>query len=102
MNANDVLSKAKHIIEGGRSKHGAENSFELIAKFWSVYLKSATKLPQDIDASNVAQMMVLLKIARSAFGEYNPDDFIDQAGYAAWASELKAEKGKNDEKNSKN
>jgi len=92
MNANEVLSRAKHIIEGGRSKHGAENSFGLIAKLWSSYLQEAVSLPINITPADVAQLMVLLKVARSVCGGFNPDNFVDQAGYSAWAAELEDDK----------
>ena len=88
MNASETLAAAGHIIEGRRSKHGAENSFSLIAKLWSSYLQEAMSLPGNITPTDVAQLMVLLKVARSVCGDYNPDNFVDQAGYSAWAADL--------------
>jgi len=35
-------------------------------------------------------MMILLKMARQMTGEYNPDDFVDMAGYAGCAGEIAA------------
>jgi len=51
----------------------------------------------DLDSSNpkvyvtpkdVAQMMVLLKIARNVHGQLKADDFVDQAGYTGLAAAL--------------
>ena len=42
-------------------------------------------------------MMVLLKTARTKTGAYNPDDFIDMAGYSVIAGELS--EGENDKNN---
>lgn len=40
-----------------------------------------------ITAKDVAAMMGLLKVARIATG-FNPDSFVDLAGYAACAGEI--------------
>lgn len=66
-----------------------ENNFKLIADLWSVY-KGET-----FTAEDVATMMILLKIARISAGKYKSDNYIDIAGYAACACELRfAEAGK--------
>lgn len=63
--------------------HGnPENTFALIANYWSVYLGTKI-LPSD-----VAIMMVLFKIARESQGKFNPDNFVDAAGYIGLAYEL--------------
>jgi hypothetical protein len=41
-----------------------------------------------IHGTDVAQMMVLLKVARAAIGKLKDDDFVDAAGYSALACEL--------------
>lgn len=53
-----------------------EDSFALIAKFWSDYLDI------NISSEDVAILMSLLKIARIKTGQFKPDNFIDLAGYA--------------------
>ena len=36
-----------------------------------------------LDAQDAANMMELFKVARRLTGVFNPDDFLDGAGYAA-------------------
>lgn len=90
MKPEEILKKASDIAEGKRSTHGAENSFDLIAKFWTAYLQGAASLPGSLTDVDVAQMMVLLKMARGAWGGHNLDNYTDQAGYSAWAGHLEA------------
>lgn len=82
----DVLDTAIGLCTGERAvTHGGkQEGFDLIAAYWSVYLQ------QVITGKDVAQMMVLLKLSRDAVGVYNPDDFVDQAGYTGIAGELAA------------
>ena len=86
MTKNDILDKAKTIINGERqgSYGQAEDSFSIIAKMWSAYLR------KDIDASDVANMMVLMKVARNANGVYKDDNWIDICGYAALGGEIQS------------
>ena len=90
MNPEDILKQASDIAQGKRSTHGAENSFDLIARLWSAYLQGAASLPGSLTDVDVAQMMVLLKMARGAWGGHNMDTYVDQAGYSAWAGHLEA------------
>lgn len=88
--AAEILHEAARIVAGARNQtHGEkERSFAVVADLWSVYL-NARKAPRaPISARDVAQMMVLMKVARSAQGEPVPDHFLDQAGYSAIAGEL--------------
>lgn len=60
-----------------QNRHGSpEDSFRLIAKFWSAYLG------KEISPEDVANMMELMKIARRKGQKFNPDNYIDGAGYA--------------------
>ena len=90
MNPEDILKQASDIAQGKRSQHGAENSFAMIARLWSAYLQEAASLPGSLTDVDVAQMMVLLKVARSVCGGHNLDNYTDQAGYSAWAGHLEA------------
>jgi hypothetical protein len=80
----DVLRCAEKCVCGHREEdYGSpEDSFGLIAKFWSAYLG------YDITPVDVGMMMALLKIARVAGGRGTDDCFIDLAGYAACAGEI--------------
>lgn len=79
-----TLEKAKACVMVDRqSTHGnPEDSFALIAKFWSDYLGYKIK---DYE---VAIMLGLLKIARMKHGFLHEDNYTDLAGYAACAGEL--------------
>ena len=83
--AGDIAREAARIIDGCRgSTHGPiERGFETAAALWSAYLGFA------VSPSQVAQCMVLLKIARSKHGAPNHrDHYVDGAGYSALAGEL--------------
>lgn len=72
-----------------KDKHGRpENTFSMIADLWEMYLSHKYNVDLTLDPLDVAQMMVLLKIARASLGSYNDDHYIDEAGYSAIAGEL--------------
>lgn len=81
-----VLSEAEKCVCGQREhEYGVpEDSFEMIGKFWTVYLDYATK----IDAHDVAAMMALLKIARISKNPDHMDSWCDLAGYASCGGEI--------------
>lgn len=85
---NEILDKAKTIINGERQgTYGeAEDSFERIAGLWSEYLDL------NIYSEDVANMMILMKIARNKSGVYKEDNWIDICGYAALGGEVQANK----------
>lgn len=73
----------KAVCEDRESTYGSpEDNFELISKLWSDYTGSP------ICADDVANMMVLLKIARAKNGKHHSDSYVDIAGYAACAAEI--------------
>jgi len=84
----DVLDRAIDAVCRDRgTTHGADTgeSFEHIAALWSAYLGVK------IQASDVPQMMVLLKISRAKKGDPSfRDHYVDQAGYAAVSAEVVA------------
>lgn len=89
--ASSILTEAANIVGGDRnSTHGdKERSFQVIANLWNAYL-SGRKTQGDITPFDVAQFMVLLKVARSIQGKPVRDHFTDAAGYSAIAGELVA------------
>ncbi len=89
MEASEILTGVAAIVGGARNTtHGEkERSFSVIAGLWNAYL-TGKRIPSQITARDVAQMMVLLKIARSIQGEPHPDHFMDEAGYSAIAGEI--------------
>jgi hypothetical protein len=71
------------VMKDRQASHGKpEDSFALIAKFWSAYLGI------EIAPHQVAELMVLLKVARAKLNKVNEDNRVDIAGYAACAAEL--------------
>ena len=81
----EALREAAKIISGDRNKqYGApEDNFERTAQIWSVILG----VP--ISNEDVAMMMVGLKVARYASKSgFQPDTWIDIAGYAACGYEV--------------
>lgn len=81
-----VLLDAHTVINGERQDvYGApEDSFKLIAQYWSTYLGSKGHALIDgrdiINADDVALMMTLLKVAREA-NQHKRDNIVDAAGY---------------------
>ena len=85
MKRDEILETAGKLISGDRAAtYGdAQESFKTIGQFWSTYLGVT------VSAVDVANMMSLLKIARSR-GSHHIDNFVDQIGYAALAGEMEA------------
>ena len=92
MNKNDILDKAKTIINGERQgTYGhAEDSFGVIAKLWSAFLG------KELSSADVANMMILIKVARNSSGVYKDDNWIDICGYAALGGEIQDNGSKNE------
>lgn len=83
-----ILNEAANLIGGDRNKtHGNKRrNFEHTALLWSAYLSD--QLNASLRPDQVAVMMALLKISRTASGTPIRDHYTDMAGYAAIAGEL--------------
>ena len=80
-----ILNEAKHIVVGERETvyGGPEQSFQIIANFWSTYLN------HPVQAHDVACMMILLKLARLQQSDgFHEDSWRDAIGYAACGAEI--------------
>lgn len=78
-----LLDDAKTTLsERGASYGGIEDNFGVIAEMWGAYLGKAVAL----DASDVANMMILLKVSRNRRLGVR-DNWVDIAGYAACGAE---------------
>ena len=89
--ASGIAREAADVINGtrGAANGPRERSFQVIADYWTTYLRSRTSVDvETIRAQDVATMMSLLKIARASAGTPVRDHFVDQAGYAAIAGEI--------------
>lgn len=93
MNRRQILEQAiQCVCHDRQDQHGnPENTFAVIASLWNAYIEAKEGMLEEKD---VAQMMVLFKIARSVCGSVKDDDYIDAAGYSALAAELAMENGK--------
>lgn len=83
--AGAICQQAADITAGDRQQQNGDKlpNHENIAALWSAYLS----VP--IDAHQAATMMVLLKVARTKLGAFNTDDYVDMAGYAGCAAEIR-------------
>ena len=83
MNRVQTLERARQIVSADRNKEYGEpeDAFKAVAEFWSTYLD------QDIHPSDVAAMMILMKMARIKANWRHEDSWVDIAGYAACGAE---------------
>lgn len=84
-----LLNKAASLITGQREKdYGTpEENFARIAGHWTIHLKKILLPGTEITPRLVAEMMMLLKVARAA-NSPTEDSYLDAAGYAGIAGEL--------------
>jgi hypothetical protein len=97
MQAVEILTTAAQIVGGDRAKTHGDKKFnhDAIARLWNAYLVNAGVIQSDefgasqlLDATDAANMMILLKIARTqSGGTHNADNYVDAAGYAGVAGE---------------
>lgn len=81
-----ILDKAERTVYQRPEAHGnPEDSFETIASMWTAYLGA------QVTASDVANLMVLLKVSRNAEGQYQEDNWVDIAGYAENGARLQSD-----------
>jgi len=84
MSRGSILQEASDIINGDRQENygSPEDSFQRIANYWSIHLGV------DINRKDVAEMMVLFKIARMKGQRPHRDNYTDAAGYLAIAADM--------------
>lgn len=80
----EILDTARDAVTRDRAAtHGpAERTFTAIAELWSVYLD------MPVNDADVANLMILLKVARARGNPGHADNWVDIAGYAACGGEL--------------
>jgi hypothetical protein len=94
MERGKVLKQALNVINGQRqdSYGNPEDSFKIIAEYWSTYLRSKELMIDDgtlaIAPREVAEMMMLFKIARMSGQEVKKDNYVDCAGYTGIAGDM--------------
>ena len=88
----NILDEAFKIINGERQDQyrAPEDNFQIIASFWSTYLKQGGKLGETsigVSALDVAHMMTLFKVARMLGQRPSRDNYRDAIGYLAIAAD---------------
>jgi len=80
----EILASAADIISGERNKDygDAKDNFLDIAALWSSYLD------HDFTVVDVANMMMLMKIARTKKSPCKLDHWVDICGYSALIGEV--------------
>lgn len=89
-----LLNAGRTILQDRPGVHGsAENSFDMIAELWTVYLRHNKRVRNHDQVFNydVAEMMSMLKKARNVYGSTNPDNAIDDTGYTALGEMLRTD-----------
>lgn len=77
-----ILTEANLIVNGTRANDYGENSLPRVAQYWSTYLG------KNVTGRDVANLMILLKVAREGHA-VKRDNHVDIAGYVALADQLK-------------
>jgi hypothetical protein len=80
-----VLKEAHAIIYGDREKtygHPSKN-LKTIATMWNAYLNAMSADDPELNAKDVAALMMLVKVARFANDPSHRDNLVDICGYAA-------------------
>ncbi len=77
-----ILEQAHEIIYGDREATYGDpgKNLRTIEKLWSTYIEAREGV---INAEDVANMMILLKVARLANTPMHRDSLVDICGYAA-------------------
>ena len=85
-----VLREAEKCVCGEREQdYGTpEDSFNIIADLWAVYLKGCGVSIDFLESHDVAIMMALLKIARISENPQHMDSWVDGCGYFACGGEI--------------
>jgi len=83
-----ICFAAGDLVGGDRAKtHGdILEGAEHLAAMWTAYLNGRAT----ITALDVPMMLIDLKRVRALHGSYNPDDYVDIAGYGGNAGEVAA------------
>ena len=72
MNRKEILEAASKVVHAEDMDHDygkPENNFETISELWATYLEAVFGEHLELNARDVAAMMILLKVARVATNE---------------------------------
>jgi hypothetical protein len=97
-----TLETAIGLTNGDRNKaYGPPiNNLTDCAELWNTYIRAKQRATDklELDAEDVAWMMVLVKMARSFQRGYHPDNYNDASAYSAIAGECREILSKKDKK----
>lgn len=85
------IDELRSVLEGREEGYGGSaDTLNRIALLWGAYLSMRTGMEFELGPDAVAELMVLLKIARSAGldTDSSRDDRLDMAGYAILNAEI--------------
>ncbi len=83
-------------VDRNKAYGNPEDNFKNIADRWSLYLSASTGTEIVVSPTDVAYMMVDMKLARLSTNPTHYDSILDVAGYAACAADcIVAEQNKN-------
>jgi hypothetical protein len=87
VNRDQCLEQAQQLINGDRKNDygDAYLNHQRIADLWTTYLSQSADI--ELSPTDVAVMMMLLKIAR-VMNQHKDDSYVDICGYAALAAEM--------------
>jgi hypothetical protein len=89
MNRYQALAAAEATIKDREGSYGKpEQNFERIAAIWNVVLAGKLGKEHEINAADVAMMMIGIKLARLIETPDHQDSAVDAAGYAALLAEI--------------
>ena len=96
LTAEGICQEAARLVGGPRqATHGDKTvNFKNICALWNAWLDIRCRTDDGFfgfTAGDVAELMELFKIARRHSGDFNPDDYIDAAGYAGCAAQIRTE-----------
>lgn len=66
----------------GRPEYGDLENFDITAQLWDAYITHWSNNRTIITNTDVANMMILLKMGRIITGEFKKDNYDDIIGYA--------------------
>ena len=81
----NCLLEANKVINGERQDEygNPENSFQIIAEYWTTFLKHKYGLAVPLTPLDITNMMVLFKQARKLGQKHKRDNYVDSCGYEA-------------------
>lgn len=89
MTKTKLLDAAKATVaDRGVAYGGVEDNFARIARLWQTHFLNKAGAVVEITPDDVAQMMVLMKVARLENQPNHLDSWTDIAGYAACGAEI--------------